>query len=683
MKFKEISVLLAVLLIVVMMVIPLPTILLDILLIINISLSITILLVGMNTKEPLDFSIFPSLLLLTTLFRLALNVSTTRSILSHGDAGHVVATFGEFVIGGNPVIGFIIFLILVIIQFLVITKGSERVAEVAARFTLDAMPGKQMSIDADLNAGMISEKDARARREKVGHEADFYGAMDGASKFVKGDAIAGIIILFINVIGGFVIGMTMMGMDFAEAASTFTLLSVGDGLVSQIPALLISTATGIIVTRAASDGSLGDDLTRQLFAYPKLIYVVAGCIALFGLVTPIGILLTWSIAGLLIFAAYKMQKAKDKEAEELEEMPELPIEEENSPENVLNLLQVDSLEFEFGLGLIPLADATQGGDILDRVIAIRKQIALELGLVIPIIRIRDNVNLESNEYMIKLKGNEIAQGEIFLNHFLMLVPDDEDHGIIGIETVEPTFGLPALWINDEMKRKAEIYGYTVVDATSVITTHLAETIKRYAHEILGREETKQLIDKVKETFPSIVEELVPSLLSIGQIQKVLQKLLKEKVSIRNLPVILETLADWAVFTKNPDYLTEYVRQSLSRQITQKLTVGKMIQVITVNAQVEKMISENLQETEQGIYLTLDPQSIQQLVLSLNETIQQVVKVGIQPIIMTSPTIRMYIKQIVERINEDIPVISFNELESDVEVQNIGVVHFQDVGVVTA
>ena len=683
MKFKEISVLLAVLLIVVMMVIPLPTILLDILLIINISLSITILLVGMNTKEPLDFSIFPSLLLLTTLFRLALNVSTTRSILSHGDAGHVVATFGEFVIGGNPVIGFIIFLILVIIQFLVITKGSERVAEVAARFTLDAMPGKQMSIDADLNAGMISEKDARARREKVGHEADFYGAMDGASKFVKGDAIAGIIILFINVIGGFVIGMTMMGMDFAEAASTFTLLSVGDGLVSQIPALLISTATGIIVTRAASDGSLGDDLTRQLFAYPKLIYVVAGCIALFGLVTPIGILLTWSIAGLLIFAAYKMQKAKDKEAEELEEMPELPIEEENSPENVLNLLQVDSLEFEFGLGLIPLADATQGGDILDRVIAIRKQIALELGLVIPIIRIRDNVNLESNEYMIKLKGNEIAQGEIFLNHFLMLVPDDEDHGIIGIETVEPTFGLPALWINDEMKRKAEIYGYTVVDATSVITTHLAETIKRFAHEILGREETKQLIDKVKETFPSIVEELVPSLLSIGQIQKILQKLLKEKVSIRNLPVILETLADWAVFTKNPDYLTEYVRQSLSRQITQKLTVGKMIQVITVNAQVEKMISENLQETEQGIYLTLDPQSIQQLVLSLNETIQQVVKVGIQPIIMTSPTIRMYVKQIVERINEDIPVISFNELESDVEVQNIGVVHFQDVGVVTA
>jgi flagellar biosynthesis protein FlhA len=683
MKFKEISVLLAVLLIVVMMVIPLPTILIDILLIINISLSITILLVGMNTKEPLDFSIFPSLLLLTTLFRLALNVSTTRSILSHGNAGHVVATFGEFVIGGNPVIGFIIFLILVIIQFLVITKGSERVAEVAARFTLDAMPGKQMSIDADLNAGMISEKDARARREKVGHEADFYGAMDGASKFVKGDAIAGIIILFINVIGGFVIGMTMMGMDFAEAASTFTLLSVGDGLVSQIPALLISTATGIIVTRAASDGSLGDDLTQQLFAYPKLIYVVAGCIALFGLVTPIGILLTWSIAGLLIFSAYKMQKAKDKEAEELEEMPELPIEEENSPENVLNLLQVDSLEFEFGLGLIPLADATQGGDILDRVIAIRKQIALELGLVIPIIRIRDNVNLESNEYMIKLKGNEIAQGEIFLNHYLMLAPDDEDHGIIGIETVEPTFGLPALWINDEMKRKAEIYGYTVVDATSVITTHLAETIKRYAHEILGREETKQLIDKVKETYPSIVEELVPSLLSIGQIQKVLQKLLKEKVSIRNLPVILETLADWAVFTKNPDYLTEYVRQSLSRQITQKLTVGKMIQVITVNAQVEKMISENLQETEQGIYLTLDPQSIQQLVLSLNETIQQVVKVGIQPIIMTSPTIRMYVKQIVERINDDIPVISFNELESDVEVQNIGVVHFQDVGVVTA
>ncbi|MEH7336019.1 flagellar biosynthesis protein FlhA [Neobacillus drentensis] len=682
MKFKEISVLLGVLLIVVMMVIPLPTILLDILLIINISLSITILLVGMNTKEPLDFSIFPSLLLLTTLFRLALNVSTTRSILSHGDAGHVVATFGEFVIGGNPVIGFIIFLILIIIQFLVITKGSERVAEVAARFTLDAMPGKQMSIDADLNAGLISEKDARTRREKVSQESDFYGAMDGASKFVKGDAIAGIIILFINVIGGFIIGMTMMGMDFTQAASTFTLLSVGDGLVSQIPALLISTATGIIVTRAASDGNLGDDLTRQLFAYPKLIYVVAGCIALFGLVTPIGILLTWSIAGLLVFAGYRMQKAKEKEME-LEEELELPIEEENSPENVLNLLQVDSLEFEFGLGLIPLADAAQGGDILDRVIAIRKQIALELGLVIPIIRIRDNVNLESNQYVIKLRGNEIAAGEIFLNHYLMLLPEEDDHGIVGIETVEPTFGLPALWINDEMKQKAEVFGYTVVDASSVITTHLAETIKRYAHEILGREETKQLIEKAKETSPSIVEELVPSLLSMGQIQKVLQKLLKEKISIRNLPVILETLADWAVFTKNPDYLTEYVRQGLSRQITKQLSVGKMIQVITVNANVEKIISENLQETEQGIYLTLDPQTIQQLVMALNDTIGQVVKMGIQPILMTSPTIRMYVKQIVERINGDIPVISFNELEPDVEVQNIGVVHFQRVGVVSA
>ncbi|MCM3763576.1 flagellar biosynthesis protein FlhA [Neobacillus niacini] len=681
MKFKDISVLLGVLLIVVMMVIPLPTILLDILLIINISLSITILLVGMNTKEPLDFSIFPSLLLLTTLFRLALNVSTTRSILSHGDAGTVVATFGEFVIGGNPVIGFIIFLILIIIQFLVITKGSERVAEVAARFTLDAMPGKQMSIDADLNAGLISEKDARARREKVGHEADFYGAMDGASKFVKGDAIAGIIILFINVIGGFIIGMTMMGMDFAQAASTFTLLSVGDGLVSQIPALLISTATGIIVTRAASDGNLSDDLTRQLFNYPKLIYVVAGCIALFGLVTPIGIFLTWSIAGLLVLAAYKMQKAKEKEAEELDEIAEVPMEEENSPENVLNLLHVDSLEFEFGLGLIPLADVSQGGDILDRVIAIRKQIALELGLVIPIIRIRDNVNLESNQYVIKLKGNEIASGEIFLNHYLMLAPEDEDHGITGIETTEPTFGLPALWISEEMRQKAEMFGFTVVDASSVITTHLAETIKRYAHEILGREETKQLIDKAKEHYPSLVEELVPQLLSIGQIQKVFQKLLKEKISIRNLPTILETLADWAVFTKNPDYLTEYARQGLSRQITGQLAVNKMIQVITVSASVEKVITESIQETEQGIYLSLDPQTIQQLVSSLNDTIQQVVRAGIQPVIMTSPTIRMYLKQIVERINADIPVISFNELESDVEVQNIGVVQFQQVEVV--
>ncbi|MGJ7921939.1 flagellar biosynthesis protein FlhA [Neobacillus sp. LXY-4] len=682
MKLKDITVLISVLMIVVMMVIPLPTHLLDFLLIINISLSMTILLVSMNTKEALDFSIFPSLLLLTTLFRLALNVSTTRSILTKGDAGSVVATFGEFVVGGNPVTGFIVFLILVIIQFLVITKGSERVAEVAARFTLDAMPGKQMSIDADLNAGLISEKDARARRKKIEQESDFYGAMDGASKFVKGDAIAGIIILVINILGGFIIGMTMLGMSLSQAATTFTLLSVGDGLVSQIPALLISTAMGIIVTRAASDGNLGDDLTRQLFAYPKLIYVVAGFIALFGVVTPIGIFLTWSIAGLLVWGAYTMQKAREKETEEQEEINEVPIEEENSPENVLNLLQVDSLELEFGLGLIPLADSSQGGDILDRVIAIRKQIALEFGLVIPIIRIRDNLNLESNEYVIKLKGNEIAKGEIFLNHFLMLAPEDDEHGIVGIETTEPTFGLPALWINEEMKRKAELYGYIVVDASSVISTHLTETIKRFAHEILGREETKQLIEKTKETFPSIVEELVPQLLSVGEIQKVLQKLLKEKISIRNLSVILETLADWAVFTKNPDYLTEYVRQSLSRQITKQLTVNKMVQVITVHSSIEKIISESVQETEQGVYLTLDPPTIQQLVGSLNETIQTVMNVGIQPVILTSPTIRMYLKQIVERINGDIPVISFNELESDVEVQNVGVVNFQNLGVVS-
>jgi flagellar biosynthesis protein FlhA len=672
---KNFGVLFAVIMIVAMMVIPLPTLMLDILLIINLSISIMILLITMNTKEPLDFSIFPALLLLTTLFRLALNVSSTRTILSTAKAGAVIETFGDFVIGGNMVVGFIVFLILVIIQFIVITKGSERVAEVAARFTLDAMPGKQMSIDADLNTGMINDQEARLRRSKVEREADFYGSMDGASKFVKGDAIAGIIILIINIIGGFIIGMTMHGMDFSQSINTFTLLSVGDGLVSQIPALLISTATGIMVTRAASEGNLGDDLTKQMSLYPSLLYVVAGCIALLGVVTPIGIFLTWGIAGLLAFAAYSIQNKRTKQEEAIETtQTEQELEAVRKPENVFALLREDPIEFEFGIGLIMLADVNQGGDLLDRVVAIRRQIALDLGLVVPVIRIRDNIQLRHNEYVIKIKGNEVAKGEILLDHFLMLNPNDEEHGIDGLETVEPTFGLPALWITEDKKDEAELFGYTVIDPSSIVSTHLSETIRKFAHEILGREETTQLINHVKENQPSLVDELIPNILSVGDVQKVLQKLLKENVSIRSLTSIFEALADYSVYSKNPDILTEYVRQSLARQLTSQYVRNGVVHAIQVGAGIEKKLAESIQRTEQGDILTIDPESSNQMIHSFSQKIEQMSQLGIRPIILTSAGIRMYVRQMMERTLADIPILSYNELEPNVEVQSVGVVN---------
>ncbi|MBP1930799.1 flagellar biosynthesis protein FlhA [Ammoniphilus resinae] len=676
MKLKDFAVLAAVIMIVVMMVIPLPTMLLDFLLIINLSLSLTILLVAMNTKEPLEFSIFPSLLLLTTLFRLALNVSTTRSILSSADGGKVIEAFGSFVVGGNYVVGFVVFLILIIIQFVVITKGSERVAEVAARFTLDAMPGKQMSIDADLNTGMISDQEARERRRNVEREADFYGAMDGASKFVKGDAIAGIIIFIINVLGGFVIGTTIHDMGFAESASTFTLLSVGDGLVSQIPALLISTATGIVVTRAASDGNLGEDITSQIFSYPKLLYIVAGTIGLLGLFTPIGIFTSWPLAAIIAFGGYQMQRAQQKNQEEaVVETEGEETEGLSRTENVMSLLQVDPIEFEFGYGLIPLADAKQGGDLLDRVVMIRRQFALEMGFLVPVIRIRDNIQLKPNEYVIKLKGNQVAKGEILLDHYLAMSHGMDDEEIVGIETIEPAFGMPALWVNEEMKERAELYGYTVVDPPSAVATHLTEVIKKYAHEVLSRQLTKQLIDHLKETHPALVDELIPSMLSVGDVQRVLQNLLREKISIRDLITIFETLADYASYTKNIQVLTEYVRQALSRQITQQYAKpGEPIQVLTAGSSLEKRITDGLQQTEQGQYLTLDPESVHRIHEALSEQFQRSLQLGAQPILLTTPAIRMHIRQLVERIMPDVPVLSYNELEPDVEVQNIGVVN---------
>ncbi|QCJ42406.1 flagellar biosynthesis protein FlhA [Bacillus sp. S3] len=676
MKAKDISVLIVVILIVAMMIIPLPTLLLDFLLICNISVSLLILLVAMNTKEPLEFSIFPTALLLTTLFRLALNVSTTRSILSKADGGQVIETFGSFVVGGSPVVGFVVFLILVVIQFIVITKGSERVAEVAARFTLDAMPGKQMSIDADMNAGLISEQDARTRRRKIEQEADFYGAMDGASKFVKGDAIAGIVILLINVIGGFIIGMVIHGMGFAESASTFTLLSVGDGLVSQVPALLISTATGITVTRAASDGNLGSDIMQQIFSYPKLLFIVSGTILLLGLFTPIGLLLTVPVAGLLIFGGMTMQKTMKKEELLTEQMEMADMEEDiRSPEKVINLLQLDPLELEIGYGLIPLADQKQGGDILDRIVMIRRQFAIELGLVIPTIRIRDNLQLPANQYVLKFRGNKVASGEVYLDHYLAMNQGADMGELDGIQVIEPSFGLPAVWVTTEEKQRAELMGYMIVDPPSVIATHLTEVLKQYAHQLLHREETKELIDNLKETHPNLVDELVPNLISVGEIQKVLQNLLREQISIRDLGAIFETLADYSVYTKDPRVLTEYVRQSLTRQITEQYADNGVIQVLTAGATLEKGISDGIQQTESGgYYLSMDPQLSRRITEELQGQIERVIKAGGQPIFLTSPSIRMYLKQFIDKIMPTVPVLAYTELEPDIEIQSIGVVN---------
>jgi flagellar biosynthesis protein FlhA len=676
MKIRDLSILIGVIGIILMMVVPIPTLLLDILLIFNISVAIMILLIAMNTRDALHFSIFPTLLLITTIFRLALNVSTTRLILSEANAGHVVETFGKFVAGGQIAIGFVVFLILVVVQFIVITKGSERVAEVGARFTLDAMPGKQMSIDADLNAGLINEQQARDRREKIEKEADFYGAMDGASKFVKGDAIASIIIVLINLVAGFIIGMAIHGMDAITSISTYSILTIGDGLVSQIPALLISTAAGIIVTRAASDGSMADDMSRQLLRYPKLLYIVAGTVALLGIATPIPFLSTFPYAILLVIAGYRLQRNLNRKQHEEELLvEEKHIEEVRSPESVISLLQVDPIEFEFGYGLIPLADTQQGGDLLDRIIMIRRQCALEMGLIVPVIRIRDNIQLKPNEYVIKMKGNTVARGELLLHHYLAMSPGFDDDSVTGIETQEPAFGLPALWIDEATKERAEMAGYTVVDPPSVVATHLTEVIKKYAHELIGRQETKALVESVKESYPALVEELIPSILSVGDVQKVLSKLLKEKISIRDLVTIFETLADYGKFNKDPEVLTEYVRQSLSRQITQQYAnAAEPLKVITVSPAVEKKIADSVQQSDQGSYLVMDPASTQAIYQRLTEQVNRLVQSGQQPIILTSPTIRMYLRQMLERSLQDIPVISYNELEPSIEVQSVGVVN---------
>jgi len=675
MKARDISVLIGVILVIIMLVIPLPGWLLSFLILINIVLALVVILVSMNTTEALQFSVFPTLILLLTLFRLALNVSTTRSILAEADAGGVVHTFGSFVIGDNPLVGFVVFIILVIINFLVITKGSERVSEVAARFSLDAMPGKQMSVDADLNAGLISEKQAKERREKIEREADFHGSMDGASKFVKGDAIAGIIIVLINIVFGLIIGMVQMGMPFQEAISTFMMLTVGDGLVSQIPALLISTATGIVVTRSTGAGNLSSEVTGQLLQFPKLLYIAAGTIFLLGL-TPINFFLTTFIAGILALGAYFMQKkATEPEIPDVEEEVQTESSAMKSPENVVSLLNMDPIEFEFGYALIPLADTSQGGDLLDRIIMIRRQLAIELGVVIPVVRIRDNIQLGPNEYRLKIKGNEVATGELMLDHYLAMAPDFSDDSIEGIDTKEPAFGLPAKWISEENKDEAELSGYTVVDPPSVVSTHITEVIKKHAHTLLGRQETKQLIDHLKESMPILVEEVTPDPLAIGDIQKVLAKLLRENVSIRNLPIIFETLADFSKMTNDTELLGEYVRQALSSQITKQFANDDMsLKVITVSGKVEKLIAENIQQTEHGNYLSLNPESQQEIIKNTHEQVEKLALQEETAIILCSPAVRMYVKQLLDRFLPQVVVLSYNELEPSVQVQSVGVVN---------
>ncbi len=675
MRFGDIVVSLAIISVVIIIIIPIPLPLLDVLLTFNISLALLILLISVYNKEPLQFAIFPSMLLLTTLLRLSLNISTTRYILSKGDAGDVIEAFGEFVIGGDAIVGFIVFVIIIIIQFLVITKGSERVSEVAARFTLDAMPGKQMAIDADLNSGLVSEVEARERRKKIQKEADFYGAMDGASKFVKGDAIAGIVITIINITAGFLLGMIGQDLGFGEAIQKYTLLTVGDGLVTQIPALLISTATGIVVTRAASDSDLGNDVIKQLFNQPKIMFIISGVLLLLGGFTPLPSIPFIGLSILFIILGINLRSAiKDTEVHEKELSEDTEIEEIKKPENVLPLLQVDPIELEFGYGIIPLADPNQGGDLFDRLVMIRRQCALELGIIVPMIRLRDNIQLEPNKYVIKIKGVDVSEGNIVFDHYLAMNPGNAEGDIDGIDTVEPAFGLPAKWVSEDEREKAEIFGYTVVDPSSVISTHLTEIIKQHAHELLGRQEVKTLIDNVAENNSTLVEELVPKVLSVGEIQKVLGNLLKEGISIRDIVTVLETLADYALITRDIDMLTEYVRQSLFRSITKQFINAKKAKVITLDPSIEQKIMESIQQTEHGSYLNLDPTSTQSILNKLAEQIQKLISVGEQPIILTAPIVRLYFKRLSEQLTPDLVVLSYNEIDPKVEVQSVGVVN---------
>ncbi|HOM02073.1 MAG TPA: flagellar biosynthesis protein FlhA [Acetivibrio sp.] len=671
-KIGDISVAVMFVAVVLIIILPVPSGMLDILLALNISLAVVILLNVVYSNEPLQLSVFPSLLLFTTLYRLALNIKSTTLILAQGEAGEVIRGFGNFVAQGNLVVGAIIFLIITIVQFLVITKGTERVSEVAARFTLDAMPGKQMAIDADLNAGLISEAEARERRKKVQREADFYGAMDGATKFVKGDAIAGLIITVINIVGGIIIGVVMRNEERGAALQTYSILTIGDGLVSQVPALLISVATGLIVTKSTSDEGLSKDLKKQIVYNPKVFFIAAGFCVLLSI--PLATIPFLALAALFVIIGLRLRKqSAEVEKQEEIQIEQNEVEEIRKPENVVNLLQVDPIELEFGYGIIPLADVNQGGDLLDRVVMIRRQLALELGMIVPIIRLRDNIQLNPNEYVIKIKGVEVAGGELMLDHYLAMSPGFVEEEIEGIKTTEPAFGLPAVWVTEAQRDRAEMLGYTVVDPPSIIATHLTEVIKAHAHELTGRQEIQTIIDKVKENYPAIVEELVPKVMTIGEIQKVIANLLKEGVSVRDIVTILETLADYAPTTHDTDMLTEYVRQALGRAISKKFIKDKKSTVITLDPKLEQIIMDSVQKTEQGSYLTLEPSVINKILSNLSKQVQKLLQLGQQPIVLASPFVRLYFRRLSEQAIPGLVVLSYNELDPGVEIQSIGTV----------
>ena len=659
----------------IMFIVPLPAGMVDVFMAFNIAISFTILFVCMFTKEVLDISYFPTILLFTTIFRIALNVSSTRLILTTGTSGNVVKTFGQFVGGGDLIVGAIIFIIITLIQFLVINKGSERVAEVTARFTLDAMPGKQMAIDADLNTGAIDDKEAKNRREKIQLESSFFGSMDGAVKYVKGDAVAGLILTAINLIGGIAMGVLRGGSDITTALNTYGILTIGDGLVSQIPSLLISLSTGILVTKGGKEAEFGPAIVKQLFGVPKVMYLVGATLAFLGVVTDLNTILFVGL-GLLFIIGGRMIAA-NLETDHIEQevdAEEAAAEEIRQPENVNSLLQVDPIELEFGYGIIPLADVNQGGDLLARVVMIRRQIALELGTVVPIIRLRDNIQLNPNQYIIKIKGIQVSEGEILFDHYMAMNPGYVEEEITGIPTFEPSFHLPAIWITEGQRERAESLGYTVVDPPSIIATHLTEIIRQYIAELLTRQDVQNLINNLKESNPSLVEELIPKLLGLGEVQKVLQNLLKEGISIRDLVTILETLADYAPTTRDTDILTEYVRQNLKRAISTKyFPAHETTSVVTLDPKIEQEIMGSVKQTENGAFLNLDPARSRAIIDAVGKEIQKLENLGKSPIIITSPIVRMYFKRLTEDYYRDLVVVSYNEVESNVELQSVGMV----------
>ena len=679
---SDIVIAVAVVAIMAFMIMPLPAFLLDILLAFNITFSLIILLVTMYILKPLELSVFPSILLLATLFRLSLNVASTRVILIHGNegtlaAGKVIQAFGNFVVGGNYVVGAIVFLILVIINFVVITKGAGRVAEVAARFTLDAMPGKQMSIDADLNAGLINEQEARIRRQAISQEADFYGAMDGASKFVRGDAVAGVIITLINIIGGLTIGVLQNNMSFATAAQNYTLLTIGEGLVVQIPALITSTAAGFVVTRAATDSNLGKEITSQILSQPRAIAIAAAVLFAFGLVPGMPTLPFLTLSFITGSTAYVVLRARKANTEEIK-AKERTKEKLHPSDKFEYLHPLDTLSLQVGYGLIPLVDVEQGGELLERIRAVRRQIAQEVGIIVPPVHIQDNLQLKPGEYAISLKGNEIARGELMLNHHLAMNVGTTKDSIQGIPTKEPTYGLPALWILEKQKDQALAKGYTVVDASTVLVTHLSDVIKHHASELLGRQEVQKLLDGIKDSHPKVVEELVPHLLPLGGVVKVLQQLLREQLPIRDLLTILEVLADWAPATKNIDALTEYVRQAMARTITKIYQTSEgTIPSLMLDQSVENAISEAIQQTEQGTVLALEPNIAQRIMKTLVRNLEQFASLHYQPVVLCSAHIRSHFKRFVERFIPNLVVLSYNEILTSTKIKTVGTVGLSD------